>query len=147
MNNYKLHPYYRFLNWWQNEVIGRWTQFVFNCGERWKSTRYSLSVMKWHKPCIECWGSGISVKYRQEQECRMGCGVGYQRTRFWGDMKDIFYPSQKLYNFKCWLKRTFRGCSLRDPHIWHEYCRFGTCGCTSHPRTHDWQGKPLTSKP
>jgi len=128
----------RLMNAW-----GVWDQFKFNFHERVKSTSYSIKVGSWHKPCIECWGSKESMKYAQLQPCRMGCEVGYQRTDFWLDMKYMFYPDQKIYYFKYWLKRTFLGCSKRNWKVWHEHCRYGTCGCDNHPLVQDWQGLPL----
>jgi hypothetical protein len=137
--------YWKFRLWWMNNIPS-WNRISFVVSQRWASIIYSLSVWDWHKPCIECWGSKTSMKYGQLQPCRLGCGVGYQRIHFWMDMKEIFYPSQRIYHLQQWFKRVVYGCSKRNEKVWHQYCRFGTCGCDHHPLTHDWEGKPLEVK-
>ena len=123
-----MNAYWAFRLWWMNNVMDTWRQFKHDLHERVKSTKYSIKVGSWHKPCIECWGSQTSVKYGQEQSCRLGCDGGYQKAHFWMDMKDIFYPSQRLYEMKLLLTK---GCVRRHP--WASgNCLKGTLGCHRH---------------
>ncbi len=86
---------------WQWEIVWGINRIKFNFIQRAKSTWYSIKALGWHKPCFECYGSGVKWKYSDIQDCP-GCagGAGYIRVGFWYDMKCVFYPDLIIYKIK-----------------------------------------------
>jgi hypothetical protein len=119
--------YWRLWLWWQDDVKSSWWRLCHTIKERTKSTWFSLKVGSWHKPCVECWGSGISVKYGQEQDCRLGCDRGYQKMKFWHDLN---YSLNITYKLDL-LKMKLHGCKRKPWRLDFE-CKHGTFGCSVH---------------